>query len=84
MRIDRTDKSLHGIFDWLVGYTEKYAYTANALAIKYTQAVAGSFAGYLRPGWEEADDGHSTIAMGEFDGSNTSAGPGPQRFQEET
>lgn len=44
VRIDRTDKSLHGIFDWLVGYTEKYAYTANALAIKYTQAVAGSFA----------------------------------------
>jgi uncharacterized protein YbjQ (UPF0145 family) len=43
VRIDRTDKSLHGIFDWLVGYTEKYAYTANALAIKYTQAVAGSF-----------------------------------------
>jgi len=45
VRIDRTDKSLHGIFDWLVGYTEKYAYTANALAIKYTQAIAGSFAG---------------------------------------
>ena len=44
VRIDRTDKSLHGVFDWLVGYTEKYAYTANALAIKYTQAVAGSFA----------------------------------------
>jgi hypothetical protein len=44
VRIDRTDKSLHGIFDWLVGYTEKYAYTANALAIKYTKAVAGSFA----------------------------------------
>ncbi len=44
VRIDRTDKSLHGIFDWLVGYTEKYAYTANALAIKYTQAVAGAFA----------------------------------------
>jgi uncharacterized protein YbjQ (UPF0145 family) len=44
VRIDRTDKSLHGIFDWLVGYTEKYAYTANALAIKYTQAIAGSFA----------------------------------------
>ncbi len=43
VRIDRTDKSLHGIFDWLVGYTEKYAYKANALAIKYTQAVAGSF-----------------------------------------
>ncbi len=40
VRIDRTDKSLHGIFDWL-GYTEKYAYTANALAIKYTQAAAG-------------------------------------------
>ena len=44
VRIDRTDKSLHGIFDSLFGYTEKYAYTANALAIKYTQAVAGSFA----------------------------------------
>jgi hypothetical protein len=43
VRIDRTDKSLHGIFDWLVGYTEKYAYTANALAIKYTQAIVGSF-----------------------------------------
>jgi len=42
VRIDRTDKSLHGVFDWLVGYTERYAYTANALAIKYTQAVAGS------------------------------------------
>jgi uncharacterized protein YbjQ (UPF0145 family) len=41
VRIDRTDKSLHGIFDWLVGYTEKYAYTANALAIKYTEAAAG-------------------------------------------
>ena len=44
VRIDRTDRSLHGIFDWLVGYTEKYAYTANALAIKYTQAIAGSVA----------------------------------------
>ena len=44
VRIDRTDKSLHGIFDWLVGYTEKYAYTANALAIKYTRAIAGSVA----------------------------------------
>jgi hypothetical protein len=44
VRIDRTDKSLHGIFDWLVGYTERYAYTANALAITYTRAVAGSFA----------------------------------------
>lgn len=43
VRIDRTDRSLHGIFDWLVGYTERYAYTANALAIKYTQAVAGTF-----------------------------------------
>jgi uncharacterized protein YbjQ (UPF0145 family) len=42
VRIYRTDKSLHGIFDWLVGYTERYAYTANALAIKYTQAIAGS------------------------------------------
>jgi uncharacterized protein YbjQ (UPF0145 family) len=41
VRIDRTDKSLHGIFDWLIGYTERYAYTANALAIKYTQASAG-------------------------------------------
>jgi hypothetical protein len=44
VRIDRTDESLHGIFDWLVGYTEKYAYTANALAIKYTQAAARYFA----------------------------------------
>jgi uncharacterized protein YbjQ (UPF0145 family) len=44
VRIDRTDKSFHGIFDWLVGYTEKYAYNANALAIRYTQAAAGSFA----------------------------------------
>ena len=44
VRIDRTDKSLHGIFDWFVGYTERYAYTANALAIKYTQAIAGSVA----------------------------------------
>ena len=43
VRIDRTDRSLHGIFDWLVGYTETYTYKANALAIKYTQAVAGSF-----------------------------------------
>ena len=41
VRIDRTDKSLHGIFDWLFGYTEKYAYAANALAIRYTQAAAG-------------------------------------------
>jgi uncharacterized protein YbjQ (UPF0145 family) len=44
VRIDRTDASLHGIFDWLFGYTEKYAYTANALAIKYTQAAAGYLA----------------------------------------
>jgi hypothetical protein len=41
VRIDRTDKSLHGIFDWLIGYSEKYAYAANALAIKYTQAAPG-------------------------------------------
>lgn len=41
VRIDRTDKSLHGVFDWLIGYTEKYEYTANALAIRYTEAVAG-------------------------------------------
>jgi hypothetical protein len=41
VRIDRADQTFHGVFDWLVGYTEKYAYTANALAIKYTQAVAG-------------------------------------------
>lgn len=41
VRIDRTDASYHGIFDWLVGYTEKYQYSANALAIKYTQAAAG-------------------------------------------
>lgn len=44
VRIDRTDASLHGTFDWLFGYTEKYAYTANALAIRYTKAVAGSLA----------------------------------------
>ena len=44
VRIDRTDRSLHGIFDWLVGYTETYTYNANALAIKYTKAVAGSVA----------------------------------------
>jgi hypothetical protein len=44
VRVDRTDASRHGIFDWLVGYTEKYLYSANALAIKYTQAAAGSFA----------------------------------------
>ena len=44
VRIDRTDESLHGIFDSLFGYTEKYAYTANALAIKYTQGAAGYFA----------------------------------------
>jgi len=41
VRIDRTDASYHGLFDWLVGHTEKYAYNANALAIKYTQAAAG-------------------------------------------
>jgi uncharacterized protein YbjQ (UPF0145 family) len=41
VRIDRTDASRHGIFDWLVGYAERCTYTANALAIKYTQAVAG-------------------------------------------
>jgi hypothetical protein len=28
VRIDRTDKSLHRIFDSLFGYTEKYSYTA--------------------------------------------------------
>jgi hypothetical protein len=44
VRIDRTDASLHGAFDWLFGYTEKYAYTANALAIRYTKAVAGNLA----------------------------------------
>jgi hypothetical protein len=44
IRIDRTDESFHGIFDWLVGYTEKYVYTANALAIRYTQAAAGYLA----------------------------------------
>jgi uncharacterized protein YbjQ (UPF0145 family) len=41
VRIDRTDASVHGIFDWLVGYTERCTYKANALAIKYTQAAAG-------------------------------------------
>ncbi|MGA2974173.1 MAG: hypothetical protein ABSF77_02560 [Spirochaetia bacterium] len=44
VRIDRTDASLHGIFDWLIGYTERYAYNGNALAIKYTQAAAGYIA----------------------------------------
>jgi hypothetical protein len=44
IRIDRTDESFRGIFDWLIGYTEKYSYTANALAIKYTQAAAGYLA----------------------------------------
>jgi len=43
VRIDQTDKSFHGIFDWLVGYTEKCTYNANALAIKYTKAAAGHF-----------------------------------------
>jgi hypothetical protein len=41
VRIDRTDKSLHGIFDWFIGFTETYTYTANALAIRYTQAAPG-------------------------------------------
>ena len=62
VRIDRTDRSLHGIFDWLVGYTERYAYTANALAIKYTQAVAGSFA--------NATGGTSGMGGGPADGQN--------------
>ena len=44
IRIDRTDKSYHGIFDWFVGSTEKCTYNANALAIKYTHAVSGYFA----------------------------------------
>lgn len=54
VRIDRTDKSFHGVFDWLVGYTERCAYTANALAIKYTQAIAGSL----------ADGAHGPSGMG--------------------
>jgi uncharacterized protein YbjQ (UPF0145 family) len=72
VRIDRTDKSLHGVFDWLVGYTERYAYTANALAIRYTQAVAGSLAdaaggpGTARTGG--TDHGHGTIAMADITG----------------
>jgi hypothetical protein len=41
VRIDRADQGLHGVFDWLVGYTESSEYRANALAIKYTQAAAG-------------------------------------------
>ena len=49
VRVDRTDASLHGTFDWLFGYTEKCTYTANALAIRYTKAVAGSRADYRRP-----------------------------------
>ncbi len=44
VRIDRTDASYRGTFDWLVGYTEKYTYSANALAIRYTQPVPGYFA----------------------------------------
>ena len=67
VRIDRTDKSLHGIFDWLVGYTEKYAYTANALAIKYTQAVAGSF----------ADGASGPSGMGGGPGLPSRRSPGP-------
>jgi hypothetical protein len=49
IRIDRTDESFHGMFDWLVGYTEKYVYTANALAIRYTQAAAGAGARAAEP-----------------------------------
>jgi uncharacterized protein YbjQ (UPF0145 family) len=57
VRIDHRDESFHGIFDWLVGYTERYAYTANALAIKYTQAVAGYLAdGDRAPPQEDGQD----------------------------
>jgi uncharacterized protein YbjQ (UPF0145 family) len=73
VRIDRTDKSLHGIFDWLVGYTERYAYTANALAIKYTQAIAGSL-----------DDGASgPSGMGGGPGLTAEAEPAPATPQQQ-
>lgn len=41
VRIDQRDVSSHGILDWLLGYTEKHAYSANALAIKYAEALQG-------------------------------------------
>jgi len=67
VRIDRTDESLHGIFDSLFGYTEKYAYTANALAIKYTQGVAGHF----------ADSTSGASQRGEGSGLTAPAAPEP-------
>jgi hypothetical protein len=67
VRIDRTDESLHGIFDSLVGYTEKYSYTANALAIRYTRAVAGYF----------ADGASGFPRAGGRTGLAESAAPGP-------
>jgi len=42
VRIDRMDKTVHGtipFFEWLTGYTERYSYTATALAIRYKDAV---------------------------------------------
>jgi len=39
VRIDRADESVHiPILEWLIGYTEKYSYIGNALAIKYKDA----------------------------------------------
>jgi hypothetical protein len=39
VRIDRIDESVHiPILEWLIGYTEKYSYVGNALAIKYKDA----------------------------------------------
>jgi uncharacterized protein YbjQ (UPF0145 family) len=63
VRIDRTDESHRGIFDWLVGYTEMYAYTANALAIRYTQAAAGHYADFASdPSGTRGGNGLSGLA----------------------
>jgi len=41
VRIDRRDESTHvPMLEWLIGFTEKYAYTATALAITYRDALA--------------------------------------------
>lgn len=40
VRIDRIDESAHGFMDWFFGYTERYRYQANALAIKYAGAAS--------------------------------------------
>jgi hypothetical protein len=75
VRIDRTDESLHGIFDWLVGYTEKYSYTANALAIKYTQATPGYLAnGASGPSRMGGGPG-LTVSPGPADGNAVSVTP---------